>query len=261
MSTLADDLDDGLEYAYNSSDNEVDEGVVVSEPEDETTNGKGKRKRDQGSSKEKLKEKKKIKMQYDIEHKLNFSKEQPDVIVEELAKKIRQHNKDLSSLELSELYFSKDDFVYTGDYPHKRNLPGFSKFLKTTFPRVFGKSRRNTSKYVLVLSQSAIRCCDIHRATRDLPGSSLKLIKKNKMKNDIELIKRAKSHLLSSTTGRLTRLLEEEECTLTPDSISAIVVDSSYLDSKKISYWDDYKNIEVIKNLLKENKLLKVYLY
>ena len=132
--------------------------------------------------------------------------ENPEIIAEFINNKIRRKNPNLSALELTELYFNKSEIRSTSDFKDTRNLDNLSKYINSRFknmlPKGVKKTRRKTTriikgekgdddsnkdaesenkeerKFIAIVSMSAIRACDIHRATKDLVGSSLKLINK-----------------------------------------------------------------------------------
>ncbi|KAK6460644.1 U3-containing 90S pre-ribosomal complex subunit-domain containing protein [Scheffersomyces coipomensis] len=295
MPVAGDDLDDGLAYdvefseteaadeeAINSEyeNNDDDEQIPVKEDQ-ETENGGKKRKK----TSNKLQEKKRIKVEMDIEQKKNLSTESsPEVIVDYINNKILRKNSDLSALELSELYFSKTDIRSTSDFEEERNLDNLDKLITSKFknmlPNSSKKSNKNKKsknnkkkqpdaetkaegveerKFIAIVSMSALRACDIHRATKDLSGSSLKIINKNKIDVDLKLVKTTTSRILCCTPGRLLKVLNNESEVLRRDEIKVIIVDNSYLDVKSQNIWDINETTDTLKSLTKSGS--KIYLY
>lgn len=115
-------------------------------------------------------------------------------------------------------------------------------------------------KFIAIVSMSAIRACDIHRATRDISGSSLKLINKNKVDVDLKLVKSTRSRILCCTPGRLLKVLNSEDLELNKNEIKIIIVDNSYLDQKQQNIWDIKETTETLNKLTKEGGS-KIYLY
>lgn len=298
VSTVGDDLDDGLEYNVEfssgeeiNSDSELeddnnasDEESKKAKTESEANNGK-KRK----AKTSKLQEKKKVKMEMDIAQKKNLSKESStDVIADFINNKISQKNPNLSTLELSELYFNKTDFRSTSEFDEeKRSLDNLTKFIigrfKNMLPSHDKKNKKNKNKknkkedkshessindkdeaeerkFIAIVSMSALRACDIHRATREISGSSLKLINKNKLDVDLKLVKTTRSRILCCTPGRLLKVLNSEDLELNKDEIKIIIVDNSYLDQKQQNIWDIKETPEALSILTKEGGS-KIYLY
>ncbi|CAI5756524.1 unnamed protein product [Candida verbasci] len=291
----ADDLDDGLEYDVEFSDTEQS-GVPLEEDgfendadddeDSEINNGSeisSKRKRKPESN---FKEKKKQKMELDMETKKNMSLESnPEIITEYINNKIRKKNIKLSALELTELYFNKSDIRSSSDFKETRNLDNLSKFIISKFSNILpsGKSNKNKKskkkgknfngeaqytedsegekdrKFIAVVSMSAIRACDIHRATKDLPGSSLKLINKNKLEVDLKLVKTTKARILCCTPGRIIKVLNNEDAELKKSEIKIIIIDNSYLDKKKQNIWDIPESFQTLKELTRDGS--KLYLY
>ncbi|CUM53218.1 uncharacterized protein AC631_04274 [Debaryomyces fabryi] len=299
ISTVGDDLDDGLEYNVDFSsgeeinpdselenDNDAsDQESSKAKTESESNNGK-KRK----AKTSKLQEKKKVKMEMDIAQKKNLSKESStDVIADFINNKISQKNPNLSTLELSELYFNKTDFRSTSEFnEEKRSLDNLSKFILGKFKNMLPshdnkKNKKNKNKktkkddksqdisnsdkpeveerkFIAIVSMSALRACDIHRATREISGSSLKLINKNKLDVDLKLVKSTRSRILCCTPGRLLKVLNSEDLELHKDEIKIVIVDNSYLDQKQQNIWDIKETPEALSILTKEGGS-KIYLY
>ncbi|RLV92558.1 hypothetical protein JA1_003072 [Spathaspora sp. JA1] len=249
-----DELDDGLEYDLQLSEEEVE---VDATPVKAPTK---KRK-----TTDKFKQSKKLKMEMDIELKKNISIEtSPDLIVEYLNGKIRRKNPDLSSLELSDLYFTKSEIRSSSDFTEVRNLPNLSDFITHRFKNMLPSKKNKQSedaerKFIAIVSMSALRACDVHRATKDLAGGSIKLINKNKLDIDLKLVKSTNSRILCCTPGRLSKILSNEDSQLSPEEIKIIIVDNSYLDSKKQNIWDIQETCPILKSLTKQGS--KLYLY
>ncbi|KAI5960124.1 uncharacterized protein KGF55_004847 [Candida pseudojiufengensis] len=255
----ADDLDDGLEYDVQLSEDEsveqpnnTNEQAEQQQPDDEVTVSK-KRKRSEGQSN--FKEKKKMKMELDTEQKKNISTESnTEVITDFINSKISRKNSNLSTLELSELYFSKDNIRSTSEYKKPRTLDNLSDYIIQRFKNMLPgkenkkenkKNKKNKKKegkkeseikdeheedrkYIAIVSMSAIRACDIHRATKDLNGSSLKLINKNKVDQDLKLLKTTRSRILCCTPGRLQKILNNEDSSLSKNEIKIIIKQLKY---------------------------------
>ncbi|ODV77541.1 uncharacterized protein CANTADRAFT_27309 [Suhomyces tanzawaensis NRRL Y-17324] len=290
----ADDLEDGLEYEvdFAPSDNEADPSLV--DHEDLPVEGQkdvsstpmvteaitGKKRKQKTN---KLQDKKRIKMEMDIQQKKDLSKEtSPEVIADFINQKIRHKNDDLSTLELAELYFNKSDIRSSAEFEEARTLENLSKYLTGRFKNMLpskkekkekkNKNKKETTgkaeddksnaeerKFIAIVSMSAIRACDVHRSTRELEGSSLKLINKNKVDVDLKLVKTTRSRVLCCTPGRLIKVLNSEGGELRKDEIKIVIVDNSYLDSKCQNIWDIKETTEVLKELTKEGS--KIYLY
>lgn len=299
ISTTGDDLDDGLEYNVDFSsgeeinpDSELENDSDASDQESskaktESESNNGKKRKAKTS---KLQEKKKVKMEMDIAQKKNLSKESStDVIADFINNKISQKNPNLSALELSELYFNKTDFRSTSEFnEEKRSLDNLSKFILGRFKNMLpshdnkknkkSKNKKNKKdeksqdisnndkpdveerKFIAIVSMSALRACDIHRATREISGSSLKLINKNKLDVDLKLVKSTRSRILCCTPGRLLKVLNSEDLELNKDEIKIIIVDNSYLDQKQQNIWDIKETPETLSILTKEGGS-KIYLY
>lgn len=284
-----DDLEDGLAYDYDLG---VEDGVEVQDETEQTlavplspADSPNPKKR---KASLKLQEKKKLKMAMDIDHKKNLSRESaPEAIADYINDFIRKRNPDLSALELAELYFKKTDFRSTADFADARTLANLALFVAARFGNMLPsstpgkkntkklkkskkdkKNQNNTSesdqptaerKFIAVLSMSALRACDVHRALREIPGSSLKLINKNKLNVDLKLVASTWSRVLCCTPGRLTKVLGDEALALKAEEIKIILMDNTYLDQKMQNIWDIKETLEALRLLTQAGA--KVYLY
>lgn len=292
-----DDLEDGLEYYLSDgpeggseafdSETEIEQGESKEESVEaestkvaDSTSADAAKNPKKRKANLKLHEKKKLKMSMDIEQKKNLSKESAsEAIADYINDSIRRKNPDLSALELAELYFKKTDFRSTADFAHPRTLENLSKFILDRFANMLPSStpgkkniKKNKKKqkqevesdqaerkFIAILSMSAIRACDVHRALREIPGSSLKLINKNKLHVDLKLVASTWSRVLCCTPGRLLKVLNDEELTLKSDEIKIVLMDNSYLDQKMQNIWDIKETNETLKHLTDAG--CKVYLY
>lgn len=125
------------------------------------------------------------------------------------------------------------------------------------------KADPSTLKYILILSSSALRVCDVTRALKPLPGGALKLIKKNKLSYDSAALASGYSRVAVSTAGRIQKLIAEE--VFKPKQVGAIVVDSTFLDSKIQNVWDLADTVQFLRSIIDaqeiEAKKPFIYLY
>lgn len=295
---LADELDDGLEYEVDTVDYVEEDVAPVSEDESSETTApvENSKKRTRNP---KLQEKKKMKMAMDIDQKRNLSTEtSPEVIVDYINDAIRRKNVDLSTLELAELYFKKTDVRSSAEFAETRTLENLPKFINGRFSNMLPSNtpgKKNTKpktkrekkdlkykkgkkeeeppqpprkhyvpsdeerKFIAIVSMSAIRACDVHRALGDIPGASLKLINKNKLHVDLKLVQSTWSRVLCCTPGRLLKVLKSEESGLTNNEVKIVIVDNSYLDQKMQNIWDIKETTDALKEMAAGGS--KIYLY
>lgn len=281
------DFDQGLE----SGDEARDE--VNAKPKSEGAKPKEiGRKRPATSSK--FQEKKKMKMQIDVDRKKGISTESSvDAIADYINEQLRRKNSDLSALELAELYFKKTDFRSTSEFTEPRTLENLSKYITGRFKNMLPTStpgKKNTNKdkkkdkknknknkkdlsnatetlqqpegerkFIAILSMSALRACDVHRALNDIPGSSLKLINKNKIDIDLKLVKSTWSRVLCCTPGRLQKVLETEDLPLKREEIKIVIVDNSHLDQKMQNVFNINETSSCLKELTSSGA--KIYMF
>lgn len=282
-----DELDDGLEYEVGFSDSESTQQNKPTEASENVSDEESIPKKDskKRTKNPKLQEKKKIKMDLDIQRKKNLSTElSPDVISDYVNDVIRKKNSELSALELSELYLKKTDFRSSAEFDEPRTLDNISKFINNRFGNMLPSTtpgKKNTKvknkknkepkeetdngeskqerKFIAIMSMSAIRACDVHRALRDIPGSSLKLINKNKLHVDLKLVSTTWSRVLCCTPGRLAKVLSAEELGLKKEEVKIVIVDNSYLDQKLQNIWHIQETTQVLKEMADAGA--KIYLY
>lgn len=263
-----------------------EEGDELQKPSTNAT--KTDRKRPAASTK--FQEKKKMKMQIDTDRKKNVSLETSvDAIADYINEGLRKRNSDLSALELAEKYFKKTDFRSTSEFTSPRTLDNLSKFILGRFKNMLPTStpgKKNTNKnskkknknkketkaegegllqpegerkFIAILSMSALRACDVHRALNEVPGSSLKLINKNKIDVDLKLVKSTWSRVLCCTPGRLQKVLEAEDLPLKKEEIKIVIVDNSHLDQKMQNVFNINETCPTLKMLTSSGA--KIYMY
>ncbi|ODQ66620.1 hypothetical protein NADFUDRAFT_7930, partial [Nadsonia fulvescens var. elongata DSM 6958] len=287
----ADTLDDGLDYAVDFESDNDDTNQVLSDEDDIAFDNENEgsedgrivvskiSKRKNKSENNKFAMKKKQKLDQIVEQKVQLAKMDNSLIADFIASKIKAKNENLSTIELDELYINQNRIKATTDWGKGRDEANFMTYLRYYFKSIIPKEPKTNKKesvkeekkpvrlpenhdknkkFVVVLCQSAIRVCDLHRATKKIPGGSLKLINKNKLEADEKLIKTTPSVLAISTPGRIIKLIDNNVITL--EQISDIVLDSSFLDSKKHNVWDLSETIPTLKRLLSaEGSRAQVY--
>lgn len=302
-------LEDGLAVEYDLSENdegteingEASEDAAIKKEGDESSADNEVTDEEPSKKKRKVSEsqksKKKQKMELEKEDKKALSSEPRDIIVEKLSSKIRELFPQLSALELSDFYLNKSNVVDTSDFAGDRDLGFFrnyiEQYMEDLIPSIkeYKKLRNKIKKYetkkrfnrnfdktvaipkrrfILILSISAIRACDVHRATRDIEGGSIKLIQKNPIGQDLKMLRTTWSRILNATPGRVDKILEISKMdheknpdvgfSLKEEEIDAVVLDN-YVDPKLRSVLECAETFELLKKLKAANPALKVYLY
>ena len=67
----------------------------------------------------------------------------------------------------------------------------------------------------------------------------------------MKLVESTRSRVLCCTPGRLSKVLNSEESGLSKDEIKIVIIDNSYLDTKKQNIWDIKETFEALKELTK----------
>lgn len=292
----ADDLDDGLIYDIDGS---VSAEVAI-DSDDEykdsytspqiVTNKKRKAQLNEDDestskkSKTKLKAKKQIQSVSLRDTKKSLALSTPSLIADHIASRVRSLNKNLSSLEVNDLLVPESRIFDTSDFVLERTDDNFASYiefyLKEFLPVSSASKKKKTGgdsntknpkdekvkKYILVLTTSAIRACDVTRALKNVPGSAIKLIKKNKLVYDSHALANGTSRVAVATVGRLEKLIANNMFDL-EKQVAAIVVDSSWVDTKIQNTWDLQDTAGFVKRALVANSdtekrgAVMVYLY
>ncbi|KAA8915505.1 hypothetical protein TRICI_002354 [Trichomonascus ciferrii] len=263
----ADDLDDGLDYSFDNVADEDDSHLPTEEqlleedsnseeeeskiPEDQSEKKEDKKRKKRKD--EKLVQKKKQKTEDMVAEKKAVTNYSPDLLADFVASKLKKLNPDLSSLEINELSIKPHCFADTTGFSEPRKLINYPKFFKQYVNRFLGRKGR----YVVIMSMSAIRACDAHRALQKM--GTIKLIKKNSIRHDKAILMSSKNSIAVTTPGRIKKLMDEDVFQV--DRVAAIVVDSSYLDPKNYHIWDDPDMFPVLKRLTESSKEPQVFLY
>ncbi|KAI9211269.1 hypothetical protein DS838_003858 [Geotrichum bryndzae] len=234
MSDLyGDDLDDGLVY-------DVDDNVISDTEDYGDIEAPPTPKKEEPTQEKKQQQPKKRKAEEDKEASSNKKKK--------------------FSEKLNDILLSESSFKDTSDFVPERNdenLGHFvSFFLKDHLTKKDqAKKKKNTNKnkkFVLILAQSAIRVCDVTRLFKGheqtIPFGAIKLIKKNKLSYDEKALNSSPSNLLVGTVGRVAKLIENKM--LDPKTISAIIVESTFLDDKLQNVWDSKDTVPFLKSIL-----------
>lgn len=285
---------DGVDVAPSNTDDgyQLDIETTVETSDEPPKKVESTKKRAAPSSK--FLEKKKMKMQIDVDRKKGISLESSvDAIADYINESLRRKNLDLSALELAEMYFKKTDFRSTSEFTEPRVPENLSKFILGRFKNMLptstpGKKNDNKDKkknkkdkykkkdnkgssegllqpegaerkFIAILSMSALRACDVHRALNEIPGSSLKLINKNKIDVDLKLVKSTWSRVLCCTPGRLQKVLATEDLPLKKEEIKIVIVDNSYLDQKMQNVFNIAETCATLKELTEGGA--KIYMF
>ncbi|UCS21562.1 uncharacterized protein HLK63_J01111 [Nakaseomyces glabratus] len=221
----------------------------------------------------KLAQKRREQAAYEEEKLRKLPMQGAEAISEHFATVIRAQNPDLSAIELDEMYLKKSEFLGTEAFDGVRNLHEFPGFM----------ARFSRAPRAIVLSMSNIRVADVYRS---LGGSSqcVKLFAKNKLHEDVATVEsvlgadkdkkdkkdrkdkdsKKKIKYFVATPTRLEKLLESTELFFEGKDKLDIILDASYLDSKKNSLLDSENTkvlCKVLRTMLDKKSSVKVLLY
>ncbi|KAK9377322.1 U3-containing 90S pre-ribosomal complex subunit-domain containing protein [Lipomyces chichibuensis] len=284
----ADDLDDGLDYAFDEeygfesddggvpvsgpADNDSEEDGTINTTEEVDTEDSRKRGNSEGKNvakvvkrqrlKERMALKKKRRMETEVTVKRSIAAMEPAVIADYIAKKARLWHPQLSSIELDDRYLLPQSRVCDMSFWDKvRSLPNFENFLNScTKPCGSGNPpEEKGAPFAIVICISAIRACDVRRA---IPKAikSMKIIAKNSISKDCQNLQSFNPAVVLTTPERLKGILEREALKLI--NLETVIIDSSFLDPKTRSVLDDVpETLAVMKQLVTASEKAKIALF
>ncbi|CAI6336876.1 unnamed protein product [Periconia digitata] len=243
---------------YNMSDSEAEGGVPLIEPEFDALSTSKKRKRagetEEGHDdkkalkKAKRKEKKKQKMKsineddLDVELGVNRAFERMDsqLLADYINSRTRLYGKDLSSVELEELFVPSRTIKDTSSWSEPRKSDSLSAFLKKQCKKLEPTpDKPKGAPHTIVVTASGIRAADVVRSLKTgLPKAGIKdpnvaklFAKHMKIAEQIQQLKKHKIDYGVGTPDRLSALLDQDA--LSTANLKRVVVDASYIDQKK----------------------------
>lgn len=248
--SMADELDDQLDYEIQSSESETEQKVE----EDNKSQNESSIEDKKARKKAKDKERKRVKNEMDFDQKKTLAQMDPSMIADYITKKVLATEPELSGLELAEKTIPEAQVVSTNSFDEDHSLANYGEFFEK-----FGLNKKGKNRdLVLVLTMSAIRVCDVVRALRKVnKGGALKLIKQNKPDYDKRCLK-SPAHVACSTPGRVQRLVDWKILDL--KRVTKVVVDSSFVDVKQRTVWEIDGTVELVAKLAHQNNA-QIYLY
>ncbi|KAF2205946.1 hypothetical protein GQ43DRAFT_436541 [Delitschia confertaspora ATCC 74209] len=241
------------------SDSEVDGGIPLIEDEFSIVPDSKKRKRNDDpeektlskAEQKRLKRKKQRKLkakaidndQLDQELSVNHSFEHMDsqLLSDYINQRTRHYGKELSTVELEDKFIPARFIQDSSSFSKPRTLENLAEFLKSQNSKSMTPTPKTPSgaPHTLVITASGIRAADAFRSLRnDLPKQGVKnpsvaklFAKHIKLAESIEHCSKYKMDFGVGTPDRISALLEQGA--LSTVNLKRIVVDVSYIDSKK----------------------------
>jgi len=256
-------------------------GVPLIEPEFDTSLPAKKRKREddhegtvedkKAAKKAKRKQKKKAKAKAidedDLDQELGvnhaFERMDSQLLADYINARTRHYQKELSTVELEELFIPSHSIKDCSSWAEPRTLDNLAAFLKSQ-----DKALKSTEKkpagapHTIVVTSSGIRAADTFRALKTgLPKQGVKnpnvaklFAKHIKLAEQVALLKKKNIDFGVGTPERLTQLLEEGA--LSTANLKRVVVDVSYIDTKKRGILDMKELHEPLVKLLLRTEFL-----
>ncbi|KAK7738989.1 Protein cms1 [Cytospora paraplurivora] len=187
----------------------------------------------------------------DLEAGVNtsFSRMDPPLLADYVARQAKRFGTDLSPVELSDLYISanaiRDTTTFTATRT-KENLPDFleefaaaegkeGKEKEEAKKRLGGTPPKNGAPHTIVVTGGGLRAADLVRASRKFQRKGnvvSKLFAKHfKVEEQVRFLAKNKTGIAIGTPARLMDLLDNGA--LSVEHLKRIVVDASYIDQKK----------------------------
>ncbi|EAS35070.3 protein CMS1 [Coccidioides immitis RS] len=166
------------------------------------------------------------------------------LLADYFAQKAKRHNKDLTAVELDDIYIPDYAFLNTSSWQSPRTLEHLPSFLKKHSPKkgstLFQSSESKGSPHTIVITLAGLRAADMTRALREFQNKDSavgKLFAKHiKLAEAQEFVKKTRIGIGIGTPVRLNDLIDTGALKL--DSLKRIVIDGSYIDQKKRGIFD-----------------------
>ncbi|GES65407.1 U3-containing 90S pre-ribosomal complex subunit-domain-containing protein [Aspergillus terreus] len=166
------------------------------------------------------------------------------LLADHLMQKSKRHNKNLTSVELSDLSIPDVAFLDTSSFDAPRQLDQLPAFLKAFSPnKGAGLAQASEAKgtpHTLVVSPGGLRAADVVRALRSFQTKESiigKLFAKHiKLEEAKQFLERARTGIGAGTPARISDLIDAGSLKL--DDLQRIVIDGSYVDQKQRGIFD-----------------------
>ncbi|GAB1211240.1 hypothetical protein ATERTT37_000353 [Aspergillus terreus] len=166
------------------------------------------------------------------------------LLADHLMQKSKRHNKNLTSIELSDLSIPDVAFLDTSSFDAPRQLDQLPAFLKAFSPnKGAGLAQASEAKgtpHTLVVSPGGLRAADVVRALRSFQTKESiigKLFAKHiKLEEAKQFLERARTGIGAGTPARISDLIDAGSLKL--DDLQRIVIDGSYVDQKQRGIFD-----------------------
>ncbi|KAJ5930658.1 Protein CMS1 [Penicillium verhagenii] len=165
------------------------------------------------------------------------------LLADYFAQRAQKLDKELSAVELTDLYVADSTFLDTSAYTETRSLEKLPEFLKTFSPKGSDLSKSSEKKgtpHTLVITGAALRAADIVRALRPFQTKESivgKLFAKHiKLDEAKQFLQRAQMGIGIGTPTRVSDLLESGDLKL--NELQRIVIDGSHIDQKQRGIFD-----------------------
>ncbi|KAI5293232.1 hypothetical protein KEM52_005730 [Ascosphaera acerosa] len=188
------------------------------------------------------------------------------LLADHFAKQAKKHNKDLTAVELNDLYVPESAFRDTSSWQDTRNLANLPSFLKSQSPKkgeslLSVASEEKSSPHTLVITAAGIRAADLTRSLRCFQTKECavaKLFAKHiKLSEAKEFVKSTRIGIGVGTPARIHDLTSDGCLRL--DRLERIVIDGSHVDQKKRSIFDMKEIFSPLLTFLTRPELVKRY--
>ncbi|KZZ86663.1 hypothetical protein AAP_06325 [Ascosphaera apis ARSEF 7405] len=182
------------------------------------------------------------------------------------AKQIQRHNKEMTAVELNDMYIPEGAFKDTSSFQETRTLENISSFLKTQSPNE-GKNlsvapEQKGCPHTLVITAAGLRAADLTRSLRAFQNKECavaKLFAKHiKFEEAKTTVQNTRIGVGVGTPARIRDLANAENC-LKLDHLERIVIDGSHIDQKKRSIFDMKEIFAPLLEFLTRPELMKRY--
>lgn len=220
--------------------------------------GHARRKREAEENERSVKKQAQEKRAEDAEYDPVIANETPEELTTRFTNAIQKHKGDLSTIELEDQSIPSKAVRDTSGFSELRTTQTFPQYLKQFVnEKELKVCAGEASPHTLIVTAAAIRATDLIRAVREFGSEESKIAKlftkHMKLKENINYVQKTRFGIGVGTPARIEAIHANEALKL--DELKRIVVDASYVNTKKNTIFDDPDGFPQLLSLLNIEKL------
>ncbi|EPS36777.1 hypothetical protein H072_9645 [Dactylellina haptotyla CBS 200.50] len=172
----------------------------------------------------------------------------PKIMADFVAQRIQKFNKNLSSIELGDRILPEKLYFDTTEYTSQRSLANLCDFMEkfctkkgqSSISHLKSSPKAQGSPHTIFVSPAALRAADVVRTLRKYQTTDsfiAKFFAKHvKLSEAVEYAKKTRIGIAVGTPARLVDLIKDGALQI--KYVQRVVLDVSYIDTKKRGLWD-----------------------